>query len=130
MPSYPVLQPDGQLAVWSTIVDHFTAFDCTPEEAAYAIDWQWRTPNPMTIAYCAAVQRGEKPVDHWRDWDSRVGFAMLQHGENDKTVRQAIALTPDMTIARLYYELGKAETAADELRFQLEDAIKAKALLP
>ena len=124
MPSYPVLQPDGQLAVWSTIVDHFTAFDCTPAEAAEVIDRQWRTPTPMTIDYCAAVQRGEKPFDHWQDWNSRVGFAMLQHGENDETVQQAIALTPDMTIAKLYYELGKAETAADELRFQLEDAIK------
>lgn len=27
MPHYPVLQPDGKLAIWSTIVDHFTCFD-------------------------------------------------------------------------------------------------------
>jgi len=130
MPGYPVLQPDGQLAVWSTIVDHFLAFDCAAEKAAQEIDWQLRQPNQRTIDICAAVQRGEKPFAHWQDWNSRVGFAMLQHGENDETVRQAIALTPDMTIAKLYYELGKAETAADELRFQLEDAIKRTQTAP
>lgn len=126
MPSYPVLQPNGQLAVWSTVVDHFMAFDCTPYEAAAQIEWSRHQPTERAIELCAAVQRGEKPYDHWQDWDSRVGSAMSQHGENDETVLQAIALTPDMTIARSYYELGKAESAADELRFQLEDALKAK----
>lgn len=28
MPRCPVKQPNGQIAVWSTIVDDFTAFDC------------------------------------------------------------------------------------------------------
>jgi len=37
MPAYPVLQPDGQLAVWSTVVDNFIAFDLSVESATYVI---------------------------------------------------------------------------------------------
>lgn len=29
-----IRQPDGKLAVWSTIVDDFVLFDCTPEDIA------------------------------------------------------------------------------------------------
>lgn len=32
MPSIPVRQPDGKIAVWSTIVDDFTWRDLTDEE--------------------------------------------------------------------------------------------------
>lgn len=124
MPSYPVLQPDGQLAVWSTIVNHFLAFDCTAEKAAQEIDWQLRQPNQRTIDICAAVQRGEKPFDHWGNWTTRVGWALHLHGEDDETVQEALKRTPDKTLIMLYRAVCETERAADDARFAYEDALK------
>jgi hypothetical protein len=54
MPSYFVMQPNGKLAVFSTIVDHFTHLNLTEDESV-----QWCRDHRMSEMDAAAkVRRG------------------------------------------------------------------------
>lgn len=118
MPHYPVLQPDGLLAVWSTIVDHFTAFDCSPTEAAEEIS-RWHTGNVTAI--CKQVANGDKPFDHWKDWDDCVGEILARYGETDETVVMALERTLNRRISDLIAALWRAESRADDYESQIEE---------
>jgi hypothetical protein len=122
MPHYPVLQPDGLLAVWSTIVDNFVAFDCNQVEAVRELS-QWHTGNLAEVT--AKVVNGEIPFDHWNDWADCVAWAQFMHGVEDGTVKEAMQRTPD-AMTRRYIEqfvaTCKAESAADNLRHELAAA--------
>ena len=55
MPRYIVRQPNGKLAEFSTVVDHFTALEMTREEAV-----QWCIGQGMSVTEAEAkVKRGE-----------------------------------------------------------------------
>ena len=97
MPHYPVLQPDGQLAIWSTIVDSFTCFNCTPIEAADELMAWHKDESARALSLCERVAKGEIPFEHWRTWENRVTLAILQHGRDDETVQYALEITPDCT---------------------------------
>lgn len=122
MPHFPVLQPDGKLAVWSTIVDHFTALCCTPEEAVAKMAL-WHT-GPLA-ELTQRVANGELPFDHWRDWPDCAAEALYRHGGTDETVREVLAMTDDPMTLR-YIEMSvatwKAEASADDLRYELAAA--------
>lgn len=122
MSQYPVLQPNGKLAVWSTIVDHFIALDCTPDETVEVL--AHRYPDRAKVAErVAAVQRGEKVHDHWDDWPDCVAWAMNLHGPDDETVKDAMALTPDPMTRRYIDQVVatcKVERIADDARYELE----------
>ncbi|MFI9772185.1 hypothetical protein ACIHJG_35785 [Streptomyces sp. NPDC052415] len=50
-----VLQPDGKLAVYSTVVDNLVVYDATPDEvAAEAADFARETASPKATAEQAA----------------------------------------------------------------------------
>ena len=97
MPHYPVLQPDGQLAIWSTIVDSFTCFNCTPIEAADELMAWHKDESARALSLCERVAKGEIPFEHWRGWENRVTLAIVLHGKDDETVQYALEITPDCT---------------------------------
>lgn len=94
MPQFPVLQPDGKLAVWSTIVDHFIALDCTEQDAVKVLSRRYSDTASVRdgVARCA---RGELVNPWWMRWDRCVVWAIVQHGLDDETVHKALKLTPE-----------------------------------
>ena len=125
MPHYPVLQPNGKLAVWSTIVDCFTALDCSVDDAAAEIG-RWHSGDVRGA--CVSVAAGLLPFDHWKDWDVCLGWVLVSVGENDESVKYALSITPDQTAARLYADLIRTERAADDLRFRWDDLRAGRAV--
>jgi len=120
MPRYPVLQPDGKLAVWSTIVDTFVAIDCASDEAAAVLqhwyDNESRSELQEIVNRCA---KGEQVYDWWWDWPKCVAWATFLHGESDGTVKLAMERTPDAMTRRYikqYVMTCKAESNGDEFR--------------
>lgn len=97
MPHYPVLQPDGLLAIWSTIVDDFTCFNCTPIEAAEELMTWHKDETARALSLCDRVAKGDIPFPYWRTWEDRVTLAILRHGRDEETVQYALEITPDCT---------------------------------
>lgn len=123
MPHYPVRQPDGMLAVWSTIVDHFTSFDNLVTEAAEEIN-RWHTGD--SLPFCQQVADGQKPFDHWHDWETCVSTAISRHGEDDETTQMALELTTDRRLIDALVALSRAEIRADECAYELENLRQSK----
>lgn len=123
MPTYPVLQPDGKLAVWSTVVDHFLAFGCTADEATDELLTRTISPRDEVLHYVNEVAAGRIPFDWWSDWPERVAWAMFMHGADDDTVKEAMELTPDL-MTRRYIEqfvmTCKAEGKQQDAEYELE----------
>lgn len=122
MPRYPVLQPDGKLAIWSTIVDHFLAFDCTQDEAVQELSQYHTGPIAETVRRTAA---GEIPFEWCQDWADCVAEAHWRHGEENEAVQEAMTRTPDPMMRRyigMCVATSKAEIAADDLRAALAAA--------
>ena len=117
MPTYPVKQPDGQLAVWSTVVDHFLAFDCDVDGAAHIISMR-HSGNVREV--CEQVAAGEKPFDHFEDWEDLVGQALGRYGEEDQTVQWALERTPDRRYPDLYAALWRAEGRMQDAEYEAE----------
>ena len=66
MPSYPVKQPDGRYAVFSTVVDDFIEVDCSAEE----IEEIWCGEAVELAKHNAAklIERADKlGVDRYRE---------------------------------------------------------------
>lgn len=125
MPHYPVLQPDGKLAVWSTIVDTFTAFDCTQADAVSILQ-QWHTGNLSEAT--AKVANGEIPFEHWDDWAGCVAWAQFMHGADDATVKAALERTPDTMTCRYieqFVATCQSEAIANDLRHE-RDQLRAE----
>ncbi len=116
MPSYPVKQPDGKLAIWSTIVDHFTAFDCDIDECARELSYRYRDPIDKLRQWCAETLDGK--VDY-RDWPDLLGMALARFGPTDETVKEAMDRTPD-ELTRRYAEkiqhIWRIERELDDMR--------------
>ena len=128
MPKYPVLQPDGKLAVWSTITDTFSYLDCTVDEAADGL-LQWYTEFVASnvtrpelydmVSRCAA---GEMVYPFWRDWAHLVAWTTYFHGGDEEITGGLMERTPD-PMTRRYIEqfvaTCKAESRADDLNTEL-----------
>ena len=132
MPQYPVLQPDGKLAVWSTVVDHFIALDCTREEAVSVLDRRY-SDHQRSVELVAKVAAGERPFERWDDWPDCVAWVVGRDGEEDADAKELLARTPD-PMTRRYIEmraaLGKTEVRADEAQYGLNRAREALAAVP
>ena len=87
MPAFPVLQPDGRLAIFSTVVEHFVAFDASVEEAVIEISERHRGPIEWAVREVAA---GRLPYDHFDTWTDCVSRAIFRHGDDDETVQMAL----------------------------------------
>lgn len=123
MPRYPVLQPNGNLAIWSTIVDSLVAVDLTVQQAARELTCWHKGPN---LTYCRAVANGSKPFEFWKSWDECLGLMIDREGESVPDIQYLISITPNMEGVRIYGKLIDAERVADEARFAWEDYIKDK----
>lgn len=126
MPRYPVLQPDGKLAVWSTIVDKFLGFDYTVQQAMeWLADRYENTPESFEYE-CVSVAAGVVP-DFMQDWAHNAAWALYLHGPDDKSVKLAMERTTD-AMTRRYIEqfvmTCKAESRADEAVERAETAEK------
>jgi hypothetical protein len=88
MPKRVVLQPNGKLALFSTIVDHFVMYDATPDKMIYDLMHDYNL-GPTTA--WEKVDRGVKDLDPWTNkagggrsrWDTDVWTAIVLHGPND-----------------------------------------------
>lgn len=120
MPHYPVLQPNGNLAIWSTIIDSLVAVDLTVEQAARELASWHAGPN---LTYCRAVANGSKPFGWWKSWVECLGWMIAREGESDPDIQYAVSITSasDMEGVHLYEVLIRAERAADDARFAWED---------
>lgn len=123
MARHPVLQPDGKLAIYGTVVDNFVALDCTVDEAIASLV-TWYGPEHVddlerVVKLCAA---GQQVFEWWEDWPHRLAWAMRLHGADDSMVAEAWARTPD-PMTRRYIEqfvaTCKAESHADDLNTEL-----------
>ncbi len=77
-----IKQPDGKLAVWSTVVDDFVRFDASVDEI---IEWEVETARKdierRLYDIAAALDRGEKP--YFRStmtWDEAQTRRASRHG--------------------------------------------------
>ena len=133
MPSYPVLQPDGKIAIWSTVVDHFTYFDCDQADAVSILAERYRDGDKVA-EYVAQVAAGTIPLDWWQDWPGCLAWATFMHGEEDETVKEAIERTPDAMTRRYIAQCvrtcqadGRTEDARDALAEATKRAEQAEA---
>jgi hypothetical protein len=106
MPAFPVLQPDGRLAIYSTVVDHFTAFDCSVQEAVEEVSQRHRGDVETAVKEVAA---GRIPYPHFETWVDCVAWAIFMHGEDNETVLMA---------------MDRSEKVQDEI-YQKVDAYRA-----
>ncbi len=92
MARYAVLQPNGKLMVWSTIVDAPIAIDCTPEEATEVLLEDRRAE---IASHVSAVQNGTNPTGG-KSWSDCLGRAGWVHGEGDESVLAMMRMTPNL----------------------------------
>ncbi len=86
MPRYPVKQPNGKYAIFSTVVDHFIAYDATPEEIMESFRQEAITESDRVTA------RGLKRADDLgaARFDESIETVRLIHG--DKVADEYMAL--------------------------------------
>lgn len=123
MPSYPVLQPNGQFAIWSTVVDDFTALNLSKAEAMQFLEERHNYSD--LPRFMAELAQGALPLAWWDDWPDLVADALWRYGADNATVKEALELTPDPLMRRYIQAsaaLSKAEITADELRGRAEAA--------
>ena len=98
MPHYPVRQPDGKLAIYSTIVDAFTMYDCdTPEAVNEMLNWHMDTDPPTLYGMVSDIKFGQDPkrvCKHWQGWDECLAWSAYMHGWDDESVQVFINMTP------------------------------------
>jgi hypothetical protein len=69
MATYLLKQPNGLIAIFSSIVDDFTHWDCTPEEAlAYGVE-QWGRSEAQE-----KLDRALMDVGLWKSYDTDDGL--------------------------------------------------------
>lgn len=123
MARQPVLQPNGKLAIYGTIVDNFVALDCTVDQAiASLVTWygpEHAVDLERVVKLCAD---GQLVFEWWKDWPDRLAWAKFLHGKDDEMVRKAWYRTPDM-MARRYIDqfvaACQAESRTDEAIIEL-----------
>lgn len=89
MPKQIVVQPNGMLALWSTVVDDFVCFDATEEEIADELSdgliriWRQRVKDVL-----AELRKGGKPYrDFTRSFDECVSTIREIHGGDTESLR-------------------------------------------
>lgn len=92
MARYPVLQPNGNYAVWSTIVDGYVAIECDREEATAAMR-EWYSTMPLAdfnYKLDEAFKRladGHAAFDWASKWNNLLPWQAYRQGlENEMSV--------------------------------------------
>lgn len=98
MPHYPVRQPSGKLAIYSTIVDSFTMYDCDTAEAVNEIlNWHKDTNPPRLYGMVSDIAAGLDPetvCKHWHGWEYCLSWAAFMHGWQNEVVIEFMNMTP------------------------------------
>ncbi len=96
MTNYPVLQPNGLFAIWSTIVESPTFLNCTVEDIVSEL--ATRPGNAELLrGWCQQLKEGHLPREHWSKWDEALACTMYHHGAGSEIAMQMLAITPDTT---------------------------------
>lgn len=93
MPQYPVLQPDGNYAIWSTVVDHFVWMGLT--EPQCQAELQRRYPSVESSAIDKVIHEVTYGDSDFMRWPRCLAWATYHHGENDAGVTLAYGITPE-----------------------------------
>ncbi|RYZ32040.1 MAG: hypothetical protein EOP01_02075 [Propionibacteriaceae bacterium] len=76
-----LVQPDGRLAVWSSVVDSIVVVDATDEEVvAYFADEAARRSRESTVRAIERVRTGQVPRMHLT-WEEAVTATVLRYGD-------------------------------------------------
>ena len=105
----PVLQPNGQLAVYSTVPDHFVVLDEPVEFVLTYYARRFGCVRERERELIQAVADGKLPPQY-ETWADHLTWALFMHGLDDGTVQQALELTP-RTLRRVI--LARAEDIRD-----------------
>lgn len=85
-----IKQPNGLYGIWSSVVDHFIMYDCTPEDIIE--EWVDDARKRITQGVqetVAELDAGEKPYYQFTmTWDEAIQFARKVHGKNDATLKE------------------------------------------
>ena len=97
MPHYPVRQPNGKLAIYSTIVNSFTMYDCEIVDAVNEIiNWHKDTDPPTIYGKVADIAAGRDPKQvskWWGDWEQCLSVTAWRHGWEDEVVVDLMNMT-------------------------------------
>ena len=123
MPHYPVLQPNGLMAVFSTIPDAFTHYDLSDEEAAAAVA-NWHTGN---IAGYVADTRAGNLLPHQMDWTEALTWHLYRHDLDDDALAMIAITPPDQRQSVAYCVHMLADQAAEDTEPERAASITARA---
>lgn len=101
MPRAFVKQPDGRLAIWSSVVDQFVTVNCTADEAiaeALADDAK-RGPYPGNIRedLCRELENISNTGRAWEwapTWDEAIVTILELHGAEEVTKLTQLMMNP------------------------------------
>lgn len=82
--SYQIVkQPDGKLAVWSTIVDSFVLIDAEqPDIVDLLLEWRVSFMTQRVAEIVASLDRGGQPYGHFtRSWGDMQETHTAVHGK-------------------------------------------------
>lgn len=115
MPHYPVVQPDGKFAVYSTVVDAFSCFDMTAEEALDELLTWHRVKNyDAELDHLRRMAAGEPPkYPSWRGWDETAAWVIFFH-RGDKHSEQRNEIENRTPIERMAGILVDVQTYLDD----------------
>lgn len=91
MPRCPVKQPNGKMAVWSTIVDDFTDYDCDAIELVQVLRRGPQTYTPAEIGQALANIADNGKAWRWApDFDGAMETIRAIHGDEKHAERVAM----------------------------------------
>lgn len=116
MPHYPVLQPDGQWAIYSTIVDAFTVMDATTEQALEELASWHRIPDEAKeLDHLNRIASGEAPkYAHWHNWNYCAAWIIFFHGEHSEQRLFVEQRTPPEQMTAILANVEQYRTEAQE----------------
>lgn len=114
MPHYPVLQPDGKFAIYSTIVDAFTVMDATAEQALEELTLWHRIPDEAKeLDHLKRIAAGEVPkYAHWHSWDYCAAWIIFFHGRDDEQADYIRQRTPADRMANILTNVKRYQQEA------------------
>jgi len=79
-----IKQPNGKLAIWSTIVDTFIMTDATPEEyIAFRIEEETERVKKDLTEIFAKLDKGERYAHTVYQWDEALKILEEIHGKEE-----------------------------------------------
>jgi hypothetical protein len=89
-----IKQPNGNYALFSSVVDDFIVLDCTPDDVVAEFVKDFRRSAERAIRdKIAALDRGEKPYHQFTmSWEQAIRCVREIHGDETESLRMIAAL--------------------------------------